>query len=95
MDLATLKREWTEHVLTLASDRFERRLAEELSAIRVEIARGDSELRKELHEGLAALRVEMANLRADVLRWSFLFWLGQMATMATMFAYMLRVLERS
>jgi hypothetical protein len=94
VDLATLKKEWTEHVLTLAPERFERRLAEELSAIRVEIARGDSELRKELHEGFAAFRVEMANLRADVLRWSFLFWLGQLAAMATMFGYMLQVLER-
>ena len=98
MDLATLKKEWTEHVLTLASDRFERRLAQELSALRVEIAQGQanlrSELRKEFHEGFSALRVEMANLRADVLRWSFLFWLGQLAAMATMFGYMLRVLER-
>ena len=94
MDLATLKKEWTEHVLTLASDRFERRLAQELSGLRVEIAEGQAELRKEFHEGFAALRVEMANLRADVLRWSFLFWLGQLAAMATMFGYMLRVLER-
>jgi hypothetical protein len=30
------RRQWSEHVLSLAADRFERRLAEEISALRVD-----------------------------------------------------------
>lgn len=94
MDLDTVKREWTEHVLSLAADRFERRLTEELSALRVEIAQSQAGLRQELHEGLAAVRQELANVRVELLRWSFLFWLGQIGVVAGMLAFMLRALER-
>ena len=80
--------------MTLATERFERRLAEELSAVRVEIAECRADLRKELHEGLAGVRSEMANMRVEWLRWTFLFWLGQIAVVAGMLGYMLRVLDR-
>jgi hypothetical protein len=30
------------------------------------------------HE-MSAMRVDIANLRADLLKWSFLFWIGQLA----------------
>lgn len=46
---------WSEQVLTATSDRFERRLAIEMSRVRQEIA----------------------HTRADILKWSFVFWLGQ------------------
>jgi hypothetical protein len=48
-----------------------------------------------LVEGLASIRDEMSRLRADVLRWSLLFWLGQFAALATMFSILLRALGRS
>lgn len=66
--LDTERRDWSDNVLTTASDRFERRLALEL---------GD-------------LRQEMATTRVEMLRWSFLFWIGQVATVAGLLAYMLR-----
>jgi hypothetical protein len=83
MPFEAVTREWTEDVLTLASERFERRLAEEIAGVR-----------KELHEGLAAVRGEMATMRVEWLRWSFLFWLGQIAATATMLTYLLRALGK-
>jgi hypothetical protein len=59
-------------IMTLVADSFERRLADECAKLRAEM----KELRSELG---AAFKVEVANVRADLLKWSFLFWLGQVA----------------
>lgn len=50
---------WSERVLTIATERFERRLVEEVAKLRVELARD----------------------RFEVVKWMFLFWLGQIAAM--------------
>lgn len=71
--------DWADHVLSIAAERFERRLAGEISAVRIEIAN----LR-------ADLRADMANLRADMLKWSLLFWVGQFAALTAAMSYMLR-----
>ena len=65
--------------LTQATDRFERRLVEETSKLRVE-----------MHQGFAGLRQEMAALRVDTLRWSFVLWIGQGAAMAGILATIAR-----
>ena len=72
-----------EQVLSVAADRFERRLTEEISTLRVEVGR-------ELHEGLAGIRQELSAARVEMLKWSFLFWIGQVAAMAGLLSYMLR-----
>ncbi|MSO46006.1 MAG: hypothetical protein EXQ59_04480 [Acidobacteria bacterium] len=53
--------EWTEHVMTLAEARFERRLTQEISALRVDVTR-------ELHQGLATVRQEIATVRVELIR---------------------------
>jgi len=68
--------EWSERVLSIAVERFERRLAEELASLRVAVVR-------EMHEG-----------RVDVLKWGFLFWVGQVAAFAAVLAFMFRVTGR-
>jgi hypothetical protein len=50
---------WSERVLTIVTERFERRLVEEV----------------------AKLRIELAKDRFEVVKWMFLFWLGQIAAM--------------
>jgi hypothetical protein len=77
------RKEWSEHVLSVAADRFERRLTEEVSALRVEV-------RDALHDGLSSVRQELATTRVETLKWSFLFWVGQVAAMAGLLAFMLR-----
>ena len=73
------RKDWSDQVLTAAADRFERRLSEEISTLRVE-----------LHDGLLSVRQELATTRVEMLKWSFLFWLGQVAAMAGLLGFMLR-----
>jgi hypothetical protein len=108
--------EWSEDVLTRSAERFERRLTEECSKLRIEIAQGDAALRQEIAHGDAALRQEMtagfaalrqemsaglaavrqevtaglAAVRVELVKWSFLFWIGQVAAIAALLAFMLR-----
>jgi hypothetical protein len=77
--LETSNREWRDRVLSVVTERFERRLTEDISALRLEF-----------HDGLAGLRGEMATTRVELLKWSFLFWVGQVAAIAGLLAFMLR-----
>ena len=57
--------------------KLEQRIAELGSELRVEIAALGSALRAEIAE----LRGEMSSLKAELIKWMFLFWLGTVATM--------------
>ena len=72
---------WKEDVLTVSAERFERRLAEEIGAFR-------SDMAKEF----AAVRVEMAHMQVNLLKWSFLFWIGQFAAVSGMMAFLLKTI---
>jgi hypothetical protein len=74
---------WSDQMLNVAAERFERRLTHEVSALRVDLSR-------ELHEGMSGVRHEMATGRTDLFKWSFLFWVGQVVAMASLLAFMLR-----
>jgi len=75
--------EWSEHVLSLAGERFERRLAQEVAGLEIR-------LRQEIQDGFTALRRELSDLRAETLKWSFVFWIGQLAAIAGLLSFMLR-----
>ena len=66
---------WSDEVLTAYMERLERRLSEEVSSLRVE-----------LHNSLGAVRQEVAIGRVEHLKWSFAFWIGQLAAMAGLVA---------
>jgi len=55
----------------IATESFERRLAEEMSK----------------------MRLEMAALKFDLLKWNFLFWIGQLAAFTAILSVMLRGLR--
>lgn len=74
---------WTEHVLSIAAERFERRLAGEIAKLRVD-------LMQEMHAGFSAIRKEMADQRVELLKWSLLFWIGQFAAFTAVLSFMLR-----
>jgi triphosphoribosyl-dephospho-CoA synthetase len=63
------------------------------SAVRKEMSDGFSAVRKEMSDGFSALRKEMSEMRVDMIRASFLFWLGQFAALVAVLAYMLRGLR--
>jgi hypothetical protein len=65
-------RQWKDDVVAITSERFERRLSEEIGALRVDMAK------------------EFASLRVEILKWSFLFWIGQFAAFSAMMTFLLR-----
>jgi hypothetical protein len=81
------RKDWSQQVLSVAADRFECRLTEEISSLRLE-------LRQAMQEGLASVRQELATTRVEMLKWSFLFWVGQVAAMAGLLALMFKFTGR-
>ncbi len=113
-------------VIIACTERFERRLVEEVSTLRVQLAHVESSLRQEtsdlgaslrgeiaaqgaslrgemadlrgslrgeMAELRATLREDIAGVRVDLLKWSFLFWVGQALAVAGMLGVALRVLR--
>jgi hypothetical protein len=113
--LTDARKEWTAEVIGMIGDRFERRLTEETSKVRVEMAalrsdlrqemaalRGDlrqemaalrGDLRQEMTEGFASLRQALADQRFEILKWAFLFWVGQFFAVAGLVAVLIRFLR--
>jgi hypothetical protein len=58
--LDDVRAEWSEDVMEVSAYRYERRLAEETSKLRVEMAEGFAALRGELASGLAGIRQELS-----------------------------------
>lgn len=58
----------SERMLTVVTERFERRLIDETAKLRVELARD----------------------RFEVLKWMFVFWIGQLAAMSAIMSFLLR-----
>jgi hypothetical protein len=92
---------WKDEVLSIAGERFERRLGEEIGALRLDIAKEFAAVRVEMVSEFAAVRGEIAEMRVDLagrearlLRWSFLFWVGQLGAIAGIMAFLLRTIPR-
>ena len=79
-----------ESVMSQCAERFERRLVEETSRLRVELAQLGGELRGEMHTGFAALREQMSTDRVELLKWAFAFWVGQLVSVVGLVALLLR-----
>lgn len=60
------------HAYELANLRFDRRLAEEMAALRFDMTNA------------------MSNLKFDLLKWCFLFWIGQLAALTGIMSLLLR-----
>jgi hypothetical protein len=68
-------------VLSVAAERFERRLTEEIGGLRIDMAKE-----------FATLRVEMSSMRTDLPKWMFLFWVAQVGAVGGILAFLLRAL---
>ena len=64
------RKEVSQHMLAIAGDKFERRMAEEFARFRDDVVH------------------ELANTRVEMLKWSFVFWIGQVAAIAGLFKYL-------
>ena len=72
-------RECIEFTLDKTAERYERRLVEEMSKTRVDMA----DMRRDLSEQIAASRF-------DVVKWNFAFWVGQLVAVAGVLGLLLR-----
>jgi hypothetical protein len=116
IELLTDARErWTAEMIEPVGDRFERRLTDETTKVRVEMVQGFAALRQDLAEGLsqvrqemamglsqvrhemtagfAALRQEIADTRLELLKWTFVVWVGQLFALAGFLAVLIRFLR--
>lgn len=74
-----------DHLLATASDRFERRLSEEAATLRESDSQTRLEiasLRVTMTEQFAAARVHSEARHHELLKWSLVFWVGQVAVFA-------------
>ena len=46
--------------------------------------------REDMTSGFARVENKMSETKVEILRWSFLFWIGQVATIAALLSYMLK-----
>ena len=80
-----LGQRWRNDVLETVAERVDHRLAlfdQRLALFDQRLTLEMSALRLEMQKGFSELRVE-------VLRWSFLFWIGQLAAVAGLLSFML------
>jgi len=66
----------------------------ECGKLRAEFAGECGRLRAEFAGESGKLRAQMADVRSDLLKWAFLFWIGQVAAVAGLLAVMLRGVGR-
>jgi len=89
-DLSHAFEEVQTDMLTIMTERFEGRLIAVGSELREDMVRMDSGVRIALAEGLSEIRTDISEARANLVYWSFLFWLGQFAAIAALMGVMLR-----
>jgi hypothetical protein len=86
-------------VLTFVEEKFERRLSEEATKLDVKISEEVSKLDVKISEEVAKLEtritnevakldVKISDIKADLVRWMFIFWVGQLgAIIGILFAF--------
>jgi hypothetical protein len=95
----------TEAAMIQCGERFERRLIEETSKLRLETSQLRGEMREgfaavrgEMREGFAAVRGEMregfAAERFELLKWAVALWIGQLAAVAGIVGALLKTVPR-
>ena len=60
------------------------------AALRQAMATGDAALRQEMANGFTAVRKEMSDGRVELIKWSFLFWVGQIAVLSGIMALLMK-----
>jgi len=86
-ELAGLQIEMAQQNATLRE-----KLAQQGATLRGEIAAVRTDLKSDMQEGFATIQQEMAANRFELLKWSFLFWIGQVLAIVGLVAAMLRAL---
>ena len=63
---------------------FRHAMAAQHGAIHKELVDANAALLRDMAEGFATLRVQIADVRADLMKWSFGFWVGAVLAIAAL-----------
>ena len=74
-------------IVDAATERFERRLAEETGKLRFEMATGFGAVRADMERGFGELRAEMIHRNAELLKWVLGFLMLQLGAIAGLLAF--------
>lgn len=79
----------------ISTESFERRVLEVSERFDRRVLEVSEQFDRRLHEELNSFRIEItrqfATLRVDIIKWSFLFWLGQVAVILSVLSFVMRV----
>lgn len=88
-EIVKLRTELHNEILTVRTE-----LHDEISKVRTELHDEISRVRTELHDETSKVRtdlqVQIANTRSELIRWMFIFWVGQLAVITGLFFAFLR-----
>ncbi len=70
-----------EDTLVLAEEKYERRLSEEMAVVNRNITEVETRLDKRITEVETRLQTQLAETKSELIRWMFIFWVGQLAAM--------------
>ena len=65
-------------------------LQQAIASLREEMRQLEGALREEIRQGDASLREEIQKVRADLIKWSFAFWVGNVAVLSGIMFALLR-----
>jgi hypothetical protein len=89
-------------LIAACTERYERRLSEEIAGVRVQLSQVETSLRTEIAQMGASIRQDMAHMgsgirndmaagRVELFKWCFIFWIGQVLAMTGITGVMLRL----
>jgi len=75
-------------IVEFVEEKFERRLIEELTALEKRLVERISEGDKKLDARITSLETRIAETHADLIKWMFIFWVGQVGViLGILFAF--------
>ncbi|MEW6681242.1 MAG: hypothetical protein AB1297_09565 [bacterium] len=90
-DVIVLSEEKFERRLTEETSKLDKRITEEVSKVNERITEVETKLDRRITEEVSKLRVEIKSNYASTIRWMFIFYLGQVASIiGVLFAFFKR-----
>ena len=77
-----------DNVLTFVEEKFEHRLSDEVAKINQRITDEVAKINQRITDEVTGLHNEIHRTRADIIKWMFIFWVGQIGViMGLLFAF--------
>jgi len=73
-EIGSVRKDLTREISSVRND-----LTKEIGSLKEEIAKEMGGVRKDFAQEIGILRAETANGKADMIKWMFIFWIGQIA----------------